>query len=222
MELPIRVLIVDDDETYREVLLDSIESDELKATVASDGVEALDKLGREPFDILITDLHMPRMDGLTLLRRVREEYPHLLTIIITGYGSLESAIEAIRLGAYDYVQKPFMSQEITVTTRNAVEKIRMLRERARLLAQVQLLHEKIRARDAGEGREKTGEWLSNERESKDVYCLSQSYPLPFCLLEVPSERHSGIWTVLEGLKDLVRRGAINRAEYDRLRNALVD
>lgn len=221
MESPIRVLIADDDETYREVLLDSIKSDELKPEVASDGVEALEKLGKEPADILITDLHMPRMDGLTLLRRVREHYPHILTIIITGYGSLESAIEAIRLGAYDYVQKPFKSQEIAVTTRNAIEKVRMTRERAQLLSQLESLHKRLRAYDA-DGRKDVGEPVLDDREAKDVYCLSQSYPLPFCLVEVPSDRHSGIWMVLEGLKELLRRGSLSRTEYDRMKNALVD
>jgi DNA-binding NtrC family response regulator len=126
LESPIRILIADDDDLCREILRDAIQGEDVFVKIAADGVDALEMLGSSPFDILITDLNMPRMDGLTLLGHARELHPHILSIIITGFGSLESAIEAIRRGAYDYVQKPFKLEEISVAIRNAKEKITIL------------------------------------------------------------------------------------------------
>jgi DNA-binding NtrC family response regulator len=114
VESPVKILVVDDDEICREILKDSIGQWGVEVGLASDGLEGLEKLAAGPFDILITDINMPRMDGLTLLREAKQRYPHILTIIITGYGSLESAIEAIRQGTYDYMQKPFKIEELAV------------------------------------------------------------------------------------------------------------
>ncbi|MBI5538315.1 MAG: sigma-54-dependent Fis family transcriptional regulator [Deltaproteobacteria bacterium] len=94
--------------------------------VASSGEEALRMLDSEPFDVLVTDLRMPGMDGLSLLRAVRTRHPQAVTILMTGYGTISSAVEAMRLGAYDYVNKPFEPKELRAAVAGAVE----LRRRA--------------------------------------------------------------------------------------------
>lgn len=98
-ETAARVLLADDDEIFLDILAETVEEAGGEVELASDGVAALEQLSAGDFDILISDLNMPRMDSLTLLRQVRALYPHILSILITGFGSLESAIQALRLGA---------------------------------------------------------------------------------------------------------------------------
>jgi len=135
--------LADDDEIFLEILAETVEEAGGEVGLASDGVAALKQLSAGDFDILISDLNMPRMDGLTLLRQVRALYPHILSILITGFGSLESAIQALRLGAYDYIQKPFMVEHVSTTIRNAVDRVKTYKERAELLLEIEILHSKI-------------------------------------------------------------------------------
>ena len=143
IETAVRVLVADDDEVFLEILAETVEETGAAVELAADGLAALEKLSAGDFDILISDLNMPRMDGLTLLRQVRTLYPHILSILITGFGSLESAIQALRLGAYDYIQKPFMVEQVAVTIRNAVDRVKTYKERAILLREIEELHRKI-------------------------------------------------------------------------------
>ena len=136
-----RALVADDDEIFQEILAETVEETGAEVALAPDGLAALEQLSAGDFDILITDLNMPRMDGLTLLKQVRILYPHILCILITGFGSLESAIQALRLGAYDYIQKPFMVEQVAVTIRNAVDRVKTYKERAALLMEIDNLHE---------------------------------------------------------------------------------
>ncbi len=142
-ETAVRVLVADDDEIFLEILAETVEEAGAEVELAPDGLAALEQLSAGDFDILISDLNMPRMDGLTLLRQVRTLYPHILSILITGFGSLESAIQALRLGAYDYIQKPFMVEQVAVTIRNAVDRVKTYKERADLLLEIENLHSKI-------------------------------------------------------------------------------
>src|SRR5271157_1898081 len=142
-ETAVWVFLADDDEIFLEILAETVEEAGGEVGLASDGLAALEQLSAGDFDILISDLNMPRMDGLTLLKQVRALYPHILTILITGFGSLESAIQALRLGAYDYIQKPFMVEQVAVTIRNSVERVNNYKERSDLLREIDNLHEKI-------------------------------------------------------------------------------
>ena len=142
-ETAVRVLVADDDEMFLEILAETVEEAGAAVELAPDGLDALEQLSVGDFDILISDLNMPRMDGLTLLRQVRALYPHILSILITGFGSLESAIQALRLGAYDYIQKPFMVEQVAVTIRNAVDRVKTYKERAGLVLEIENLQGKI-------------------------------------------------------------------------------
>ncbi|MFP5213449.1 MAG: response regulator [Acidobacteriota bacterium] len=204
------ILIADDDEVYREILRDAVAGESIVSALASDGVEALEKLEADSFDILVSDLNMPRMDGLTLLKQARQRHPHLLAIIITGYGSLESAIEALRLGAYDYLLKPFKLEEMIVTARNAVEKVRMLRERSGLLAEIEALRERLRTLEGGGSLLGPGTRLLPEMV------------LPLHLLEMPRDNASRILSALESLKDLKRKGIIDESVFLRLRGIIIE
>lgn len=221
-ELVVRILVVDDDEVYREILRDAIMMDGVEIVMASDGVEGLARLQEGPFDILISDLNMPRMDGLSLLKNAREHHPYLIMIVVTGYGSLGSAIEAIRLGAYDYLQKPFKIEEMVVTARNAVEKVRFLRERAALLQEVEVLHQKLRVAEMMKDlREKGTGGAGGETFSEKALYLSAQHT-PLWMLESPRDNLAGALTALDNLKELRRDGTINELEFMRLKKLILD
>jgi FixJ family two-component response regulator len=106
------VLIVDDEKNIRLTLSQALETLGLKAETAASGEEGLAKLKMQSFGLLLLDLKMPGMDGMEVLRQIRELRPDIRVIIITAYGTIESAVEAIKLGAVDFIQKPFAPQEI--------------------------------------------------------------------------------------------------------------
>ncbi|MDD2903491.1 MAG: response regulator [Syntrophales bacterium] len=101
------VLIVDDEKNIRLTLSMALEAINITVDTASTGEEALEKLAEIPFKLMLLDLKLPGMDGLEVLRRVTDKYPNLMTIVITAYGSIEVAVEAMKLGAVDFLQKPF-------------------------------------------------------------------------------------------------------------------
>jgi len=101
------VLVVDDDESMREGCRRILEEDGYRAEAAEDGAQGLRLVGRLGPSVVLVDLKMPGMDGLELLRRIREVNPDIATVVITGYGTLNSAIEAMRTGAVDFLCKPF-------------------------------------------------------------------------------------------------------------------
>jgi YesN/AraC family two-component response regulator len=225
VDVPIKVLIVDDDQICREILADALSTLGVVVSLAGDGMEGLEKLSLESFDILITDLNMPRMDGLTLLQEAREHYPHILTIIITGYGSLESAIEAIRAGTYDYIQKPFKIEEIQIVTRNAIEKIKMLREKELMLEELRSAYFRLHQCEA-ERASKPESHLedSNERSSGEAktFHLFPRHTLPLSFLEKSPNEPNSVLAVLERLRELRRQRVINDDELERLKKSVLD
>ena len=101
-----KVLLVDDEEEFTKTLSERMESRGVTARTAASGEEALDKLGAEKFDAIILDMQMPGMDGIETLRRMLDENPDLQIILLTGYGTVEKGVEAIKLGARDFLEKP--------------------------------------------------------------------------------------------------------------------
>ncbi|HYR03556.1 MAG TPA: response regulator [Syntrophobacteria bacterium] len=106
------VLIVDDEKNIRLTVSQSLESIGLDTDTAMNGEEALTKLKANEYSLILLDLKMPGMDGMQALRRIRELRPEVRVIVITAYGTVESAVEAMKLGTVDFVQKPFASEEI--------------------------------------------------------------------------------------------------------------
>ncbi len=106
------ILIVDDEKNIRLTLSQALESLAVETDAASNGEEALQKLGKKEFGLILLDIRMPGMDGMEVLRRVREIRPDIRVIMITAYGTIESAVEAMKLGAVDFLQKPFDPDEV--------------------------------------------------------------------------------------------------------------
>ncbi|HXX82791.1 MAG TPA: response regulator [Casimicrobiaceae bacterium] len=100
------VLVVDDDETVRRCYLRSLAATDCNVATVADGQEALREMERKPFDVVMLDLRLPGMDGLSVLKALKQRWPESEVVVITGYPSLETAKDAVRLGAYDYLAKP--------------------------------------------------------------------------------------------------------------------
>jgi DNA-binding response OmpR family regulator len=221
----VRILIVDDDEICREILQDSIQQEGVEVALSGDGLEGLERLAAEPFDILITDINMPRMDGLTLLREARQRHPHILTIVITGYGSLESAIEAIRQGTYDYMQKPFKIEELAVTTRNAVEKVKILKDKQRILDELESAYRKLHQLEEEQRLSREANVLDLKEKyfaGLNPYGLFPRHTLPLAVFERSAEESTDVLTELERLRDLKQKGILNDREFESLKRSIID
>jgi diguanylate cyclase (GGDEF)-like protein len=133
-----RILVVDDDRLIREMTRDALEPEGFAVATAPSGPAALQHLARKgPVEILITDLSMREMDGLDLLERVKREYGKTDVIVVTAYASLESALQAMRLGAADYLRKPLKPQEIVYCVKRAMLRRRLVAENEALRSYVQ-------------------------------------------------------------------------------------
>lgn len=117
-----RILIVDDEEITRKNLAHILTKENYSVSSASDGEEALRKLETSEFDVIITDLKMPGVDGIEVLEKIRIKYPDTKVIIITGYATVPSAVEAMQKGAFYYIAKPFKLDEVRTTVKQALEK----------------------------------------------------------------------------------------------------
>jgi DNA-binding NtrC family response regulator len=129
-----RILVVDDEDSVRDVLSQVLEEGGFKVTEAANGSEALVQLEKTPFPLVITDIVMPEMTGIELLKNIKNRYPSTEVIIITSHASLGTAVEALRCGAYDYLFKPFKDLDlILAATERAVEKIQLKAENQKLV-----------------------------------------------------------------------------------------
>lgn len=115
-----KVLVVDDEEVVRLSYARSLASDHCKVEMVSNGRDALQAMGRAPFDVVLLDLLMPGMNGMAVLSTIKKRWPESEVIIITGYPALETAKEAVTLGAYDYLAKPAGPDDIVNATYSAV------------------------------------------------------------------------------------------------------
>jgi DNA-binding NtrC family response regulator len=117
-----RILVVDDELIVCESCQRILEEEGYEVEIALSGQEAFVKMKESPFEIVITDLKMPAIDGMDVLKHVRKEYPDTIIIMITGFSTVETAVEAMKLGAFDYIPKPFTPDEVSVVVKKAVEK----------------------------------------------------------------------------------------------------
>jgi DNA-binding NtrC family response regulator len=128
---PVRILAVDDDTVACQLLVEILSDEGYEVESAAGGVEAIEHLEKGFYDLIITDLKMPGLDGLEVLRRYKEQSPETLVILVTAFGSMESAIEAMKEGAFNYVSKPFREDEIKIVVRRALDQRRLLQENDR-------------------------------------------------------------------------------------------
>ena len=136
-----RILIVDDDPIVAESLADFLKADGYSTATACDGSEAINVIDQakhrgSPFGIVISDLNMPRVTGMDLLRELRAKHPSIATIVVTGFGKIESAVEAIKLGAVDYLTKPIVDDELRLAVSKAINQHTLVAENQTLKTQL--------------------------------------------------------------------------------------
>jgi DNA-binding NtrC family response regulator len=134
-----RILIVDDEIELMKALCDSLGEEGFRVKGVSAPKAALDELRKHDFDLLLSDLMMPEMDGIALLREALQIDPNLIGIIMTGQGTVQTAVEAMKLGAFDYILKPFKLATILPTIARAMDVRRLKLENVRLKEQIQRL-----------------------------------------------------------------------------------
>jgi DNA-binding NtrC family response regulator len=131
-----RILIVDDEAQNRDYLSDILARENYEIDVAVDGREAIQKISQDIYHVILTDLMMPEVDGLGVIRHLVENKLSPICILYTGYGSIQTAVEAMRLGAFDYLTKPFKPEEITIVVKKALEHLRLQEENIYLKQQL--------------------------------------------------------------------------------------
>src|SRR5438445_606845 len=137
------ILVIDDEEIMREILETLLTRDGYEVRLASSGTEGLELARALPFDAAIVDIMMPGLDGIATLDELKRIDEDLAVVIITAYGSIESAIAAMKSGAFDYITKPFKNEEVLVVVRNAMERRRLVHENRTLRQNIQERYHKF-------------------------------------------------------------------------------
>src|SRR5213078_602728 len=141
-----KIVVVDDDATMREALRETLAGEGYAVLAVDNAIQAIAELEKQEADLVLADLTLPRVSGLELLDSVRRQWPGIEVIVITGQGSIETAVDAIKRGAYHYVTKPFTPDEILHLVGQALERRRLVHRKERLeeeLSLVRRIHEII-------------------------------------------------------------------------------
>ena len=131
-----RILVIDDEINMLNLLKRILSKEGYEVTTCPTAEEALEELGRKVYDLIVADLVLPGIDGIELLKLVKKDWPNLPFILITAFASVESAVEAMKMGAYDYIAKPFQTEEIKITIKKAIEQQELSSELKRLRSEV--------------------------------------------------------------------------------------
>ena len=131
-----RILVVDDEEIVLRSCLRILSGDEFQVETVQDGRQALQKVEENPYDVMILDIMMPNVDGLEVLRRVKETHPNVDVVMVTGLAQIDTAVKAMKLGAFDYIAKPFEPDELKLVVQRALERRRLLQENLNLKTEV--------------------------------------------------------------------------------------
>jgi DNA-binding NtrC family response regulator len=209
------ILIAEDDETLAAALDEFLRQKGHQVDLAAHGGEALALLEKKSYSLVITDLVMPEADGLTVLRAARQRDPATLVVIMTGYASLDSAIGAIREGAYDYLCKPFKLQEIGIAVNNATQLINLHRENQKLLQRLDDLTAKLKE------MQQLPQLLGGDtRFESRPRTLWSPGPVPLRDYS-PEDQNQQFLTDLERLRSLYKESMLTKEEYQRLKERLL-
>ena len=215
LDTPIQILIAEDDPTLAGVLAESLRQKGHDVDLAENGGKALKLLEEKIYSLVITDLVMPEADGLTVLRATRQRDPGTLVVIMTGYASLDSAIGAIREGAYDYLCKPFKLQEIEIAVTNASRLIHLHRENERLLSKLDNLTAKLQ--EMQQLPKLSGADGRSETRTQTLWSLG---PVPLRDYSTEDQNQQYL-SDLERLRDLYKENMLSKEEYQKFKERLL-
>lgn len=120
-----RILVIDDEDIVRTSCSRALVPEGYEVKAAKNGLEGLKMISDEKFNLVLTDLKMPDMDGIEVLKRIKEEWPEIEVIIITGYQTVDTAVKSIKLGAFDYIEKPFTPDALVAAVAKALNRKRI-------------------------------------------------------------------------------------------------
>ncbi len=202
-----RVLIVDDDWENLELLKDIIGMVGCQVEMTDRGDQALEMVEREEYPLVITDIRMPGgVSGFDVLKHARQANPDCMVVLCTGYATLDTAIEAIKAGAYDYITKPFTADEVMVVLKNAWERVLLVRKNRKLLEELGVYKEVQQRPDSPEA-------------PGDAYA-----PILYNgrLITYPDRGWPGRVDELKSLAELAREGYITVDEYERIKTRIME
>lgn len=139
----INILVIDDEESIRNTLKEILEYEDYKVELAEDGIKGVELFNSSKFDLVMCDIKMPKMDGIEVLEKIIEISPDVPIVMISGHGTVETAVEAIKKGAYDFIQKPLDLNRLLITIRNAMDKSTLITETKVLKRKVSKTYEMI-------------------------------------------------------------------------------
>ena len=187
-----KILVIDDERSIRNVIGELLEMEGYTVKTAENGVQGYEMIGAESFDLVISDIKMPEMDGIELLGKLVETHPDTTVVMISGHGSIDTAVECIKKGAFDYIEKPIDMNRILVTVKNALERGSLVRETKTLrrkvhhvaeivgespaIGRVKMLIDKVASSDArvlitganGTGKELVARWLHEKSDRANM------------------------------------------------------
>jgi len=123
-----RILVIDDERSIRNTLKEILEYEKFEVDVAEDGFDGLEKIENSHFDVVLCDIKMPKMDGIEVLAKIQEKDPDATVVMISGHGTIDTAVEAIKKGAFDFISKPLDLNRLLITIRNATDKTKLVTE----------------------------------------------------------------------------------------------
>lgn len=135
------ILVIDDEKSIRNTLKDILEYEQHEVELAEDGPSGLDLISQGHFDVVLCDIKMPNMDGMEVLAQIEEQHPEIPVLMISGHGNIDTAVEAIKKGAYDFIEKPLDLNRLLVTIRNALERKDLVVETKRLRKKINRQYE---------------------------------------------------------------------------------
>lgn len=187
-----KILVIDDERSIRNIIGELLEMEGHTVKTAENGVQGYEMIGTEPFDLVISDIKMPEMDGIELLDKLIETHPDTTVVMISGHGSIDTAVECIKKGAFDYIEKPIDMNRILVTVKNALERGSLVKETKTLrrkvgkvaeivgkspaIERVRMLIDKVAGSDArvlitgsnGTGKELVARWLHEKSDRSSM------------------------------------------------------
>jgi DNA-binding response OmpR family regulator len=208
----IKILIVDDDKTIADILKDLISDTGRSVDVYYDGLAAVESIQNNFYDLIIVDLVMPRVGGLDILKYAKKINPDVIVIIITGYASLETAIMAIKEGAYDYIRKPCKLEEIKIAVENAIDRIKLNRENRELLKKLQDAYHELMVLKKDKDK---------DEKIEGIKFFSSNLPNLHYLYHNNSPSNSHI-EKLQALSSLKEKGMLTEGEFKAFKDHLLN
>lgn len=205
------ILVIDDDQEVADILRELLTGKDKTVDVAYGGLEAIEKIQKGAYDLIIVDLVMPGVGGLDILKYAKQVNPDIIVIILTGYASLETAIAAIRDGAYDYIRKPCKLEEIKIVVENAIDKIRLYRENGELLRKLQDAYNELVVLREGK---------QEGKKIASINFFSSNMPTLHYLFNNSSAPNNCV-DKLEALSSLKERGVLNESEFKAFKEHLL-